>query len=68
MNTRRNRGKIDPRVIGEIIAEKFKNAGTGNMAFQDIQKTILEVLESSGVEIPEKVKQAIKDYQPPTQG
>lgn len=60
--------RVDSRAIGRAFAEKFKNLGKGEMAFQDIQDSIWEVLQANGIEIPDKVKQAVKDYQPKTLG
>lgn len=62
------RVQINGEEIARALAEKFKNfataQGDAEKSFPDIQNTILEVLSAHGIEIPDKVKQAILEHLP----
>lgn len=54
---------IDSNAIGMEIGEKIKNAVTKGKDLQEISTMVLNVLSKHGIELPEKAKQAILEYQ-----
>lgn len=58
---------INSKAVGQAMGAKIKNLIQNGGDPREIQNVIWDVLKDNGVELPEKVKQAIKEYQQPKQ-
>jgi hypothetical protein len=58
---------IDSKAIGVAMGEKIKNLIQNGNDLREIPNIILDVLKDNGLELPEKVQQAVLGYQQPKQ-
>lgn len=54
---------IDSKVIARELGDKIKKHMKDGNNVQEIPNIILDALKSHGIELPEKVTQAIQEYQ-----
>jgi hypothetical protein len=55
---------INSPEIANVFKERFKKLIKDGNLSNEIPNVILEMLNSYGIEIPDQVKQTIKDYRP----
>lgn len=56
---------INSKVVGQAMGTRIKSMIQNGGDPREIQNVIWDVLKDNGVELPEKVKRAIEEYQQP---